>query len=160
MGADDLRTAVLAAHIIAGTIAVLIAIRVISAGLTRQDWGTRWGTGYVACVIIVAATAVLLSAAGSAMPVAVRWILTVIAIATAAAALRGRHLARGHHPPPDPSRPRQLRLMWGSLTSLVSAIAIVSAPAAVWVPVVVAGTLLTELGYRRARRNPGTRADQ
>jgi SnoaL-like protein len=39
-------------------------------------------------------------------------------------------------------------------TSLASAIAVVSTPAVVWIPVVIAGTLLTERGYRPARLDP------
>ncbi|MGI8994383.1 MAG: hypothetical protein ACR2FP_08755 [Nocardioidaceae bacterium] len=143
MSTDSLRTVFLAAHIVAGTVAVLIAAKVMAAGV-RQDWSTRWGTGYVASVIIVAASAAIVTTVGPTLPVAVRWILLLVAIATAAAALRGRQLARRDHAWLDPTRPAQLRLMWGSVTSLVSAIAIVSAPAVVWTPVVIAGTFLTE----------------
>ncbi len=159
MSTDSLRTVFLAAHIVAGTVAVLIAAKVMAAGV-RQDWSTRWGTGYVASVIIVAASAAIVTTVGPTLPGAVRWILLLVAIATAAAALRGRQLARHDHAWPDPTRPAQLRLMWGSVTSLVSAIAIVSAPAVVWIPVVIAGTFLTERAYRRARRDPGLATDR
>lgn len=148
MGTEDVRPIVLIVHIAAGAVAVLLAATVMAAA-ARQDWSTRWGTAYVGCVVVVALSAVALVAAGSTLPGTARWVLLVIAIVTAAAAIRGLQLARSRR-----SRPTQLRLMWGSLTSLVSAIAVVSAPVYVWVPVVIIGTVLTELGYRRAQRDP------
>ncbi len=148
VGLEDVRLIVLIVHIAAGAVAVLLAAKVMAATV-RQDWSTRWGTAYVGCVVVVALSAVALVAAGSTLPAVVGWILLVVAVVTAAAAIRGLQLAKGRR-----SRPTQLRLMWGSLTSLVSAIAIVSAPVYVWVPVVIVGTVLTELGYRRAQRDP------
>lgn len=149
----DLRTVALVLHVVAGAIALVLAGRVMLAG-TRQDWSTRWGGAYVGCVVLVAGSAVVLAGPGSTLPTGVRGVLLAVALATAAAAVRGLQLAHGAATPPRASRPVQLRLMWGTVTSLVSAVAVVSGPVAVWAPVVIAGTVLTERGYRRARRDP------
>jgi glucan phosphoethanolaminetransferase (alkaline phosphatase superfamily) len=143
-----LRMVVLIAHIASGGAGLLLAAAVLAAG-RRQDWTARPGLAYVASVCAVALTAVVLVTTGSTLPQAVRWLLGVVAVATAAAAIRGLSLGGA----PD-RRPAHLRLMWGSVTSLVAAVAVVSAPAPVWIAVVVAGTALTEYGYRRARRDP------
>lgn len=153
MGTDDVRTIVLVVHVAAGIIALLLAAVVMAAG-RRQDWSTRLGTGYVGCVVTVAVSAIVLAAVGATLPAVLRWVLVVLAIATAAAAVRGVHLARRSHAGPGSLRPTQLRLLWGSVTSLVSAVAIVSAPVVVWTPVVIGATLLTEWGYRQAQRDP------
>lgn len=153
MGHNDVRTIVLVVHVAAGTIALLLAAVTMTKG-ARQDWSTRLGMAYAACVVTVAASAVGLAVVGATLPAAIRWVLVVVAIATAVAAVRGLQLARGDSGGRGSSRPAQLRLMWGSLTSLVSALSIVSAPVVVWIPVVIGGTLLTEWGYRRAQRDP------
>ena len=153
MGMDDVRTVVLAVHIAAGVAALLCAAVVLAAG-SRQDWGTGWGTCYVGCVGVTALSAVALTGPGATLPFGVRAVLLAVAVATAAAAARGLQLARRPPAARGSARPVQLRLLWGSLTSLVSAIAVVSAPVVVWVPVIIAGTLLTEWGYRRTRLHP------
>ena len=152
MGDDGLRVTLLVVHIAAGSLA-LICAAVVMATRARQDWGTRWGRAYVGLVVAVAVSAVGLAAAGSTLPVVVRWVLVVVATVTAAAAVRGHQLARRRGGGSGSTRPGQLRLMWGSVTSLVSAVALVSAPVYVWVPDVVVGTALTELAYRRAQRD-------
>lgn len=153
MSIADLRTVALVLHVAAGAAALVLAARVMAAG-ARQDWSTRGGGAYVGCVVLVAGSAAALAGTGSTLPAVVRAVLLVVALATAAAAVCGLQLARRALAAPRTSRPTQLRLMWGSVTSLVSAVAVVSAPVAVWVPVVIAGTLLTERGYRRAQRDP------
>lgn len=141
VGAVDVRTVVLVVHVAGGAVALLCAAVVMAAG-SRQDWSTGWGTGYVGCVAVTAVSAVALTGPGATLPAAVRVVLLAVAVVTAAAAGRGS------------ARPVQLRLLWGSVTSLVSAIAVVSLPVVVWVPVIIAGTLLTERGYRQARLDP------
>ena len=153
MSVADLRTIALVLHVAAGVTALVLAARVMTAG-AGQDWATRWGGAYVGCVVLVAGSAVALAGPGSELPAGVRGVLLAVATATAAAAVRGLQLARGTPTARRTSRPAQLRLMWGSVTSVVSAVAVVSAPVAVWVPVVIAGTLLTERGYRQAQRDP------
>ena len=150
MGGDDVRTVVLSVHVAAGVTALLCAAVVMAAG-SRQDWSTDLGTGYVGCVAVTALSAVALTGPGATLPVGVRAVLVAIAVVTAAAAARGLQLARRPPAGRGSARPAQLRLLWGSVTSLVSAIAVVSAPVVIWVPVIIAGTLLTEWGYRRAR---------
>jgi len=157
MDSDDVRRIVLIVHIAAGATSLLLAVAVM-AGRARQDWSSRWGTAYVGGVVTVAVSAIFLAIVGSSLPAVVRWVLAVVAVATALAAVRGFQLVRrpgaGAGAGRGGSRPGQLRLMWGSVTSLASATAIVSAPVFIWVPVVIAGTILTELGYQRARRDP------
>jgi len=149
----DLRTLALVLHVAAGALALVLAARVMVAGHS-QDWSTRWGGAYVGCVLLVAGSALALAGPGSALPAGPRGVLVAVALAVAAAAVRGLHLARARTTSPRGPRAAELRLMWGTVTSLVSAVAVVSAPVAVWVPVVVAGTVLTECGYRLARRDP------
>lgn len=153
VGAVDVRTVVLLVHVAGGAVALLCAAVVMAAG-SRQDWSTGWGTGYVGCVAVTAVSALALTGPGATLPAAVRVVLLAVAVVTAAAAARGLQLA--HRPPAGrgSARPVQLRLLWGSVTSLVAAIAVVSLPVVVWVLVIIAGTLLTERGYRRARLDP------
>ncbi len=139
-----LRGVLLGAHVACGGAALLVA----GALLLRGGWTGAAGRAYGGLVTAVAVTAVGLAAAGSTLPPAVRALLLVVALATAVAARRGLVLARRG----SPGAPR---LLWGSVTSLVSALAVVSAPPVVWVPVVLAGTLLTEQGVRRARLRGG-----
>ena len=153
VGAVDVRTVVLVVHVAGGAVALLCAAVVMAAG-SRQDWSTGWGTGYVGCVAVTAVSAVALTGPGATLPAAVRVVLLAVAVVTAAAAARGLQLARRPPAGRGSARPVQLRLLWGSVTSLVSAIAVVSLPVVVWVPVIIAGTLLTERGYRRARLDP------
>lgn len=153
VGAVDVRTVVLVVHVAGGAVALLCAAVVMAAG-SRQDWSTGWGTGYVGCVAVTAVSAVALTGPGATLPAGVRVVLLAVAVVTAAAAARGLQLARRPPAGRGSARPVQLRLLWGSVTSLVSAIAVVSLPVVVWVPVIIAGTLLTERGYRRARLDP------
>ncbi len=146
----DLRTLVLVAHIASGTVALALAAAVMAAG-SRQNWTSRLGHGYVAAVCLVAATALALVATGSTLPSGVRALLAVVAVLTAVAAVAGLRLAL-RRVPAVTHRAAHLRLMWGSVTSLVSAVAIVSAPAPVWIAVVIAGTVFTEHSYQRVRR--------
>jgi hypothetical protein len=150
---DDVRAVALVLHVAAGVFAILIAAKVMARG-ARQDWSTLWGIAYAGGVIVVVVSAIVLASAGSTLPATVRWILVVVAVATGAAAVRGLQLARRRVTGSPSSRPTQLRLSWASLTSLVAAIAIVSAPVAVWVPVLVAGIVLTHVGHHRASRDP------
>lgn len=70
--------------------------------------------------------------------------LLVVAAATAWAAVTGRARAvRGV--------PGARRRLDGSVVSLVTAVAVVSAPVAVWVVVAVAGTACAELASARRR---------
>lgn len=153
MSAVDVRSVVLLLHVAGGAGALLCAAVVLLAG-PRQDWSTGWGTGYVACVAMTAVSTVILSGPGATLPVGVRVVLLAIAVATAAAAARGRQLAGRPPVGRGAARPLQLRLLWGSVTSLVSAVGVVSLPVVIWVPVIIAGSLLTDRGYRRARHDP------
>jgi len=146
----EVRTLVLVVHVAGGAAALLCAAVVMAAG-SRQDWSTRWATGYVGCVAVVAASVVVLTGPGATLPAGVRVVLLLGAVVTAAAAFRGQQLARRPLAGCASARPVQLRLLWGSVTSLVAAIAMVSVPVVVWVPVIITGTLLTERGHRRAR---------
>ncbi|MBA2560064.1 MAG: hypothetical protein H0V07_09290 [Propionibacteriales bacterium] len=149
----DLHSTVLATHVASGTAALLLASVVLASGW-RQDWTSPLGRAYVAAVCLVAFTALLLvTSTGSTLPPGVRALLGVVAVVTAAAAVRGLRIAR-RRPGDADWRPTHLRLMWGSVTSLVSAVAVVSAPPALWIAVIIAGTALTEYSYRRARRGP------
>lgn len=150
---DDVRTIVLVVHVAGGAVALLCAAIVMAAG-SRQDWNTGWGTGYVGCLVVTAVSAVVMTGPGATLPVAVRMVLLAVAVLTAAAAARGLQLARRPDVGRGSARPVQLRLLWGSVTSLICAIAVVSLPVVVWVPVIIAGTLLTERGYRLARLDP------
>ena len=141
----------LAAHVGSGGAALLLA----AALLVRGGWTGGAGRAYGRLVVAVAVTAVGLAAAGSTLPAPVRALLVVLAVATAAAAQRGLVLARRR-------AGGATRLLGGSVTSLVTAFAVVSTPPALWLPVALAGTLLTERGVRRERltragtRGPGT----
>ena len=143
----EVRDLLLALHVGSGTAALLLGGAVLARG-AAQDWTGRAGRAYV---VVVAATALGLVGPGSALPIAVRVVLGVVAVLTALAAVAGAHLAAsaGH-------RAGHLRAMWASATSLVSAVAVVSAPVPVWIAVVVAATALTEGAYRRACRAPLT----
>ncbi len=153
MTVEDVRLVSLVIHIAAGSVAVVVAIVVMSAR-AHQDWATRWGMAYVGCVLSVAVSSLVLILVASPLPTPVQYVLAVIAVATAVVAVVGYRMARRRRSGVASSRPVQLRLMWGSVTSLVSAIAVVSAPVFVWVPVIIAGSVLTELGYQRASRDP------
>lgn len=146
----EVRDLLLALHVGSGTAALLLGGAVLARG-AAQDWTGRAGRAYVVAVCVVAATALGLVGPGSALPIAVRVVLGVVAVLTALAAVAGAHLAAsaGH-------RAGHLRAMWASATSLVSAVAVVSAPVPVWIAVVVAATALTEGAYRRACRAPLT----
>lgn len=145
------RAVLLAVHVAAGSAALLIGGRVLLSGV-RQYWGGGWGRAYGGCVVVLAGTALVLAGPGSGLPVVVRVVLAVLALATVIAALRGLALSRG--PAAHDVRPDALRLLWGSVTSLVSALAVVSAPPVVWVTVVVAGTAATERWRLRCRAWP------
>ena len=138
-----LRDLLLGAHVAAGSAALVLA----AVLLARGGWPGQAGRAYGALVTGVAATAIALSAVGSTLPAPVRALLAVLALGTAAAAWRGLALARR-------GAPGATRLLGGSVTSLVSALAVVSTPPALWLVVALAGTLLTEQGVRRARLRP------
>lgn len=145
------RALLLAVHVAAGSAALLIAGRVLLGGV-RQHWGSGWGRAYGGCVVVLAGTALALAGPGSDLPVVVRGVLAVLALATVTAALRGLALTRGSAA--HDVRPDALRLLWASVTSLVSALAVVSAPPSVWVTVLVAGTAATERWRQRSRSWP------
>lgn len=150
----DLRTLVLAVHLVSGAAALLLAAVVMASGVgsgRRQDWTSRTGRAYVAAVCVVALSSLGLVTTGSTLPSAVQALLAVVAVCTAAAALYGQRLARRRPPDSDRWRPAHLRLMCGSVTSLVSAVAVVSAPPAVWVPVIVVCSSLTHVASGRLR---------
>lgn len=148
-----LRTTTLGLHITAGVAGLALAGLILTGG-TRQDWTSRAGRAYTTCVALVAVTALVMVTATSSLPVEIRWLLGTIAVATAGAACAGRALAPGGDSADARQRARHLRAMWASATSLVTAFAVVSTPAEVWIPVMAAGTLLSEIGYRSARRSP------
>ncbi len=151
--ADEGRVVLVLVHVAAGITALLCAAVVMAAG-SRQDWGTGWGAGYVAGVGVTAASAVALTGPGATLPPAVRVLLLVVAVLTASAAARGLQLARRPPTGRGSARPVQLRLLWGSVTSLVSAVAVVSTPVGIWVPVIITGVALTECGYQRVKVDP------
>lgn len=136
-----MRAALLGLHVLAGGAALLLA----AVLLLRGGWGGRRGAAYVVAVVVVCGSAVLLAGPGSALPVGARGVLCAVAAVSAWAAVTGR--AR------EVAGPRGgRRRLDGSVVSLVTAVAVVSAPAAVWVAVAAAGTVLAEVAeIRRAR---------
>lgn len=150
----DLRTLILVGHLVSGTGALLLAAVVMSLGVgwgRRQDWTSGWGWAYVAAVCVVAVSSLGLIVTGSTLPSAVQLLLAVVAVCTAAAAFCGQLLASRRPPDTDRWRPAHLQLMWGSVTSLVSAVAVVSAPPVVWVPVIALCSGLTHAAVGRVR---------
>lgn len=147
-----LRTTALVLHISAGTAGLALAALILTRG-TRQEWTGSAGRAYATCVALVALTAFVLIATSSTLPLGIRWLLGAVALVTAAAAGAGQLLAQ-RRSSTAAWRARHLRANWASVTSLVSALAVVSAPPGVWAPVIIIGTLLTEAGYRSALRDP------
>lgn len=150
----DLRTVILAVHLLSGAAALLLAAVVMASGVgtgRRQDWTSPPGRAYVAAVCVVALSALGLVTTGSTLPSAVQVLLAAVAACTAAAALYGQRLALRRAPEVGRRRPAHLQLMWGSVTSLVSAVAVVSAPPAVWIPVIVVCSALTHVASGRVR---------
>ena len=137
-----LRTVLLAVHVAAGSAALLLALALL---VRRGSWAGPGGGAYLAAVLSACGTALVLAAWGSDLPGAARVVLAVVAGLTAAAAAAGVRGARrrtaGH-----------LRLLHGSVVSLVTAVAVVSAPVAVWIAVAVLGTVLVERAASRRRR--------
>lgn len=138
------RLAVLVLHVAAGAVALGLAAVLL---LGRRPCTGRVGTAYGTGVTVVGVTAVALAGPGSELPVPVRAVLVVVAVATVAAAAVGlrrhRRAAAGE------------RLLHGSVVSLLTAVAVVSTPPAVWVAVAVTGTAGVELRLRaRAARAP------
>lgn len=143
------RSVLLAVHIAAGSAALLMALGLL---VRRGGWAGPAGTVYLVTVLSACATAIVLSAPGSSLPVSARGVLVGVAVLTAAAATAGvrgaRRGAAGH-----------LRLLHGSVVSLVTAVAVVSAPVVVWVAVAASGTVLVEVtAHRRSTTAAGRRA--
>ena len=145
------RAVLLTVHVAAGSAALLLAARVLLGGV-RQHWGGGRGRAYGGCVAVLAGTALALTGPGSTLPGAVRGVLAVLAVATVGAARRGLALSRGTAA--HDVRPAALRLLWGSVTSLVSALAVVSAPPVLWVVVIAVGTAVTERSRQHSRGWP------
>lgn len=135
-------SAVLAGHVVAGSVALLLAVPLV---IGRLRWEGRVGVGYGSAVGMSGVTAVALLGAGSSLPPAVRVLLLAVAVATTAAAVVGLRRARQ-------GSAGSRRLLHGSVVSLVTAVAVVSGPPALWVAVAVTGTLWVELGQRRLHR--------
>lgn len=136
-----MRAALLGVHIGAGTLALGLAAALLCR---RGGWTGRTGLAYLAAVLVTGGTAAVLVAPGSTLPQPVRAVLLAVAVATAWAALTGRARAvRG--------LPGARRRLDGSVVSLVTAVAVVSAPVAVWVAVAVVGTACAEVAAARRR---------
>jgi hypothetical protein len=138
-----LRTAVLAVHVAAGGVGLVLGPLAMSA--TRAPGRHTWaGTGYQGAVAVVTT-----SALGLAAPAWARlWPLAVIAVGTEAAALAGWWLAHRRNPG---WLPWHIRLVCGSYVSLVTALLVVnwSSPLA-WVAPTLVGSPLIALAAWRA----------
>lgn len=135
-----LRAVLLTVHVAAGSAALLVALALL---VRRGGWASPGGGGaYLAAVLSACGTAVALSGPGSSLPASARVVLVGVAVLTAAAATAGVRGARrgssGH-----------LRLLHGSIVSLVTAVTVVSAPVVVWVAVAALGTALVEVAAHR-----------
>lgn len=136
-----MRAALLAVHVVAGTVALLLAAWL----LVLDGWAGRAGAAYRVAVVVVGATAVVLAGPDSSLPAAVRAVLVVVAAATVWAVVTGRRRAVA-------GLPGARRRLDGSVVSLVTAVAVVSAPVPAWVAVGLAGTTLAEAAQGRRRR--------
>lgn len=138
---SGLRTILLAVHVGAGALALLLALGLLAG---RRGWAGAGGATYLVAVLTTCGTAAVLASAGISLPMSARVVLLVVALLTAAAAASGVRRARrgsGEH----------LRLLHGSVVSLVTAVAVVSAPVVVWVVVTAVGTVLVEVAAHRRR---------
>jgi len=147
-------TALLIIHISSGGLA-LLAGPVAMLVPKRHGWHTRLGTGYVALVGALSASAVGLAALRPAL-----WWLGVIAGATLAAVLAGRELRRRR---PPGWLPLHVSLMCGSYTSLTTALLVVNlgfGSVLAWaLPTVVGSPLIARRAYLAAvREHAGVRA--
>lgn len=127
----------LALHVAAGSLALLLALPLVAGWLS---WNGRAGSCYSGLVLLVGTTALALVGPGSTLPTSVRALLLLVALATCAAA--GLGLRRRHA--------RSLRLLRGSVVSLVTAVAVVSGPTPLWLATALVGTAWVELAHRRA----------
>jgi len=139
---QSLRSALLVVHVATGSAALLLAVPLVTG---RLRWAGRAGLGFGTAVVMSGATAILLLGAGSSMPTPARLVLLAIAVATSVAATVGLRRARR-------GVAGSRRLLHGSVVSLVTAVAVVSGPPALWLAVGVTGTLWVELGQRRLGR--------
>lgn len=131
-------------HVVAGSAALVLA-----AGLLVRvgSWHGRAGAAYTGLVVVVGGTAVVLAGPGSALPGGVRAALVAVAALTGWAAVSGRRRALT-------GRPGARRRLDGSVVSLVTAVAVVSAPVVAWVAVALVGTAVAEGAQaRRGRRD-------
>lgn len=140
-----MRDLLLGGHIAVGVGALLLAVALLAG---RGHWSGAAGRLYGVLVLATCASALMLTGWQSALPGAARVVLAVVALATVAATAAGLAGARrgttGH-----------LRLLHGSVVSLATAVAVVSAPVVVWVAVAVAGTAVVEV--TSSRRRAGTK---
>jgi hypothetical protein len=137
--------ALLIIHIVSGSLALLVG-PVAMALPKRHGWHTRLGTGYVALVSLLSASAIGLAAMKPAL-----WWLGVIAGLTLAAVLVGRELRRRH---PPGWLPLHISMMCGSYISLTTALLVVNLgldSAIAWIlPTVVGTPLIARRAYLAA----------
>lgn len=143
-----MRDAVLAGHVAAGALALLLAWGLLAG---RGRWAGRAGRAYGGLVAAGCGSALVLTGWQSGLPASARVVLAVVAVATVTAAVAGLTGARV-------GSPGHLRLLHGSVVSLVTAVAVVSAPVGVWIVVAVAGTLLVEATAARRHAAAGAAA--
>ena len=142
-------TTLLIIHIMSGSLA-LLAGPVAMMLPKRRGRHAKLGTGYVALVGLLSASAIGLAAMKPAL-----WWLGVIAGATLAAALAGRELRRRH---PPGWLPQHISLMSGSNISLTTALLVVNlglGSVLAWALPAVAGTPLIARRAYLAAVNPG-----
>jgi hypothetical protein len=140
-----MRALLLALHIVAGTVGLLLgAVAIVRPKC--PGWHPSTASAYVGAVCAVCVTAVGLVVLRPAL-----WWLGLIALATAAAAIAGEALA-ARRPPGWAGR--SVRLLSMSYVSLVTAVLVVSVPVPVsW----VLPTLVGEPLIHRASRAAGRR---
>lgn len=138
-------------HIVSGSLGLAAGPAAMLAP-KRRGWHTRLGTSYVGLVVALCAAAIGLAVLRPAL-----WWLGLIAVATAAAALTGRELARRR---PPGWLPWHLSLMCGSYISLVTALLVVNlgfASPVAWILPSVLGSPL--IAIRAARAGMAVRPD-
>jgi hypothetical protein len=147
----DPRSLLLAAHVSAGFVGLLVGAAALLAR-ERRRWHVRWGLAYQAVVALMTSSAVVLAATAAATP----WGLVVIAVATEAAAVTGWVVARRRRPG---WLPLHVSLVAGSYVSFVTAALVVnwSSPLAWVLPTLIGSPLIARVARRSARRAPGLR---